>query len=95
MARFDQSTFSGRRMGVDYAKLSLALGVVSLVGAAAYWYWQARQAEAEARYHKKYIEVKKSISDLQGIFGLPPTGRLDEDTRSLLNHLAESQSPDL
>ena len=71
----------------DYAKISLYLGAISMVGAAGYWYWQYRNAQKEMRYRAKYLEAKKALRELQEDFGLMPTGRLDEATKALLSHL--------
>lgn len=73
----------------DYAKLSLYLGVVSVIGACAYWYWQFSNAKTEARYRAKYQEVKSAIKELQLVNGLVPTGKLDEPTQALLSKLRE------
>lgn len=83
--RFERSAFRGGQM--DYAKLSLYLGVVSVIGAGAYWYWQFTNAKAEKRYREKYHEAKLAIRQLQQAYGLPMTGNLDESTRSLLSTL--------
>jgi len=71
----------------DYAKLSLYLGGVSVVGAGLYWFWQYRNAKKQDRYRAKYQEAKKAIRELQQDFGLPATGKLDESTKALLFHL--------
>jgi len=71
----------------DYAKLSLYLGVVSVIGASAYWYWQFSNAKAERRYRAKYQEAKSAIKELQLSFGLVPTGKFDEPTQALLSKL--------
>jgi hypothetical protein len=74
-----------KHVTTDYAKLSLYLGVVSVIGAGAYWWWQFSNAKAERRYHAKYLEAKAAIKEVQQAFGLPITGRLDEETRALLS----------
>jgi hypothetical protein len=77
---------SGRTSGsTDYAKLSLYLGVVSVIGAGAYWYWQFTNAKAERRYRAKYLEARNAIKEVQEAYGLLPTGHLDESTRALLS----------
>jgi Putative peptidoglycan binding domain len=74
----------------DYAKFSLYLGVVSVIGAGAYWYWQFTNKKAEQRYHAKYLEVKSAIKQVQLAYGLVPTGRLDEATKTVLSRLKAS-----
>jgi uncharacterized iron-regulated membrane protein len=81
------------RAETDYAKLSLYLGVLSVVGAGAYWWWQRERAEAEARYERKYRESKQAIAEVQAAFGLQPTGHLDALTRSILLGLAKERLP--
>ncbi|HTQ41417.1 MAG TPA: hypothetical protein VMI75_01590 [Polyangiaceae bacterium] len=78
---------------VDYAKLSLALGGASILGGVAYWYWQYRRAEAEARYEKKWHQAKAAIAEVQSAFGLQPTGRLDAPTHDLFARLASEDFP--
>lgn len=73
---------------VDYAKVSLVLGAVSIVGGIGYWYWQFRRAEAEARYERKWRQAKAAVAEVQEAFGLQPTGRLDEPTRALFEQLS-------
>lgn len=72
----------------DYAKISLALGAASILGGVAYWMWQYRRAEAEARYELKWRQAKAAIAEVQSAFGLQPTGRLDEPTRGLFEQLS-------
>jgi hypothetical protein len=76
---------------VDYAKVSLALGGLSLVGGVLYWYWQYEKAAAEARYERKWRRAKAAISEVQQAFGLQPTGRLDDPTRQLFDQLAQGR----
>jgi hypothetical protein len=77
----------------DYGKLSLYLGVLSVIGGAGYWYWQFKKAEGEARFERKYHEVKKAIAEVQASFGLQPTGKLDPTTRELLLGLSRERLP--
>lgn len=72
----------------DYGKASLILGGLSIVGGVGYWFWQFSRAEQEARYQLKYREAKRAIAEVQAVFGLQPTGKLDPPTRSLLSRLA-------
>jgi hypothetical protein len=72
----------------DYAKWSLYLGAVSIIGAGFYWLWQIESAEEERRFRKKYEEAKKAIQEVQRVYGLMPTGRLDEPTKDLFMRLA-------
>jgi len=73
---------------VDYAKVSLALGGISIMGGIAYWFWQYRKAEQEARYERKWRQAKLAIAEVQSAFGMQPTGRLDAPTRELFERLA-------
>jgi len=67
----------------DYAKWSLYLGAASIIGAGFYWLWQVESAEEERRYKKKYEEAKRAIQEVQRVYGLQQTGRLDEQTKEL------------
>jgi cytochrome oxidase assembly protein ShyY1 len=82
---------SERERSPDYAKLSLYLGAVSIVGAGLYAYWQIRRAETEMRYRAKYEEAKNAIRQVQQAYGLQPTGKLDEPTRALFSRLGAAQ----
>lgn len=75
----------------NYAKLSLYLGVVSVIGAGCYAYWQITNSQSEKRLRTKYVEAKNAIKHLQEDFGLLPTGELDSATRQLLLNLGAQQ----
>lgn len=80
------------KTGPDYARWSLYLGGASIVGAGFYWLWQIENAEKERRYRAKYEEAKRAIKEVQAVYGLFPTGKLDEPTRELFLRLSTEQS---
>jgi hypothetical protein len=77
----------------DYGKLSLYLGVLSVIGGAGYWYWQYHRAAGEARFERKYHDAKRAIAEVQAAFGLPSTGKLDLITKELLLGLSRERLP--
>lgn len=80
----------GSKLKTDYAKFSLYLGAASLLGAAGWVYWQYQKTETEMRYRAKYEEAKSAIRQVQQVYGLQPTGKLDGPTRELFLRLAAS-----
>lgn len=83
---------SQRNSKPDYARWSLYLGAASIIGAGFYWLWQIENAEQERRYRAKYEEVKNAIKQVQQVYGLFPTGKLDEPTRELFLRLSTERS---
>ena len=75
----------------DYARWSLYLGAASIIGAGFYWLWQIESVEQERRYRAKYEEAKNAIKQVQQVYGLLPTGKLDEPTRELFLRLSAEQ----
>lgn len=77
----------------DYAKWSLYLGGGSLLIGVAYFFWQYKNAESEAKYKWKYKETRKAIQAFQVENGLHPSGKIDISTQALLKTLAFHASP--
>ena len=76
----------------DYAKWSLVLGGGSLLVGLGYWWWQAKTSAAEAKWHLKYEETKRTIQDMQVAHGLYPSGKFDIPTQNLLSQLVERRA---
>lgn len=75
----------------DYAKLSLYMGGVSMIGAGLYWYWSYTNNQTEKKLRSKYLQAKEVIKQLQSAYGLYPSGKLDAATQSLLLKLGAQQ----
>jgi 16S rRNA G1207 methylase RsmC len=75
----------------DYAKLSLYLGGVSMIGAGLYWYWVYTNNQTEKKLRVKYDQAKEAIKVFQIGYGLYPSGKLDAATQLLLSKLGAQQ----
>lgn len=74
----------------NYAKWSLYFGGGSLLVGIGYWWWQAKNAETEAKYRRKYEETRKAIREMQIAHGLYPSGKFDLPTQDLLKTLVNA-----